>query len=537
MSNSMEKQSKGNKNGVKKAPQKGRKQLNSTQKRGQPASAARLVSSPYIKFGWHKPLNGEVKEAIQGVASIADSMYMLQIERERPIESLSLNNGLFWEHRQLKNKMMVSTPAIDHLGLFSEEDDMFQETLRKIAKFDYSPDGFRLHYLFSSLRSREFLVLPIQINTSWVTLIARFQQKEKAITGAQHFDMEITDIAVIDPIPPQEAREKLILTRLRLVLAEGCIDWPADVNHRKIAVPEAESDWQTGLISYAISREFLRRLKVLQFRQKHDGSVCREFLWAPFEEHYNFDAYRQSLMSACAHQCIEGSAYQVRLALEVPSEDSNYHREKLCCFKGERNYLANDEKWDIFERNTHLDILVADSTKPRLGSSLDYSCASPKFGPTSPVSPTFSPTSPSSPFHPAHDPQSAQDPQPSQSFNPPSPSFSRRTLPTCSIPSPKASPRELATSNCQKTTERAAENFQPGESSVLQATTSSYSKEMDLDNEVDAILQLDLASEPLIPISKPESDAPRLSLKRPFPGDDDEGAPSPTRVKIEDESS
>ncbi|KAI0538418.1 hypothetical protein GGR58DRAFT_526213 [Xylaria digitata] len=513
MTGSIEEQPKVKKNAAKKDSQKkAKKHSNPIQKRGQPAAAARLMSSPYIKFGWHKPLSGEVKEAIQSVGAIGDSMYMLQIDRERPIESLSLYNGLFWERRQLKNEWMVSIPAIDHLDLFSEEDDIFEDTLQKISKRQ-APNYFRLHYIFSSLRTREFLVLPVQINSSWVTVIARFQAKREAITGAKYFDMEITDITVIDPMPYKDARQKLIFARLRSVLAEGCIDWPEHVNHRQIVVSEiglesSDYTWQTGLIAYAISREFLRRLKVLQFRRNCGGSYDQEFLWAPFEEDYNFDAYRQSLMSACAHQCIEGSAYRVRLALEVPSEDSNYHREKLCPFKGNRNYLANDEKWEIFEKNTHT------YTVSQLDGSISagYSPASPTFSPTSPTA--YCPTSPIDPNSPHHE---------------------HPALPTCSIPSPEASLGEPVASDREETTECVAENSQPGESlaPASQAMTSP-NEETDMASEVEATSQPGRASELL---SKPESNALVLPVKRPFPGDYDEGAPSPTRIKIEEESS
>ncbi|TGJ84669.1 hypothetical protein E0Z10_g4101 [Xylaria hypoxylon] len=432
MAASMDKQPNEKKNVEKKSPEtkvvakRVRKTPNPNQKRGQPTAAARLMSSPYIKFGWHKPLGGDVKEAIQGVSSIADSMYMLQLERERPIESLSLRNGLFWERRQLENQFLVSTPAVDHLDLFPEEDEVFQDTLHKIGKRPIDnlnlsqeevdsyqdtvntvfkklvekEDGFHLHYLFGAIRSREFLILPVDIKGYWITVIARFQRK-KDLDGNQilteYTDMEITDLAVVDPLPAKlrGTRRELVIDRLRGILAEGCIDFEHH-NLQEIAVREIEaksSKWQTGLIAYAISREFLRRLKVLQYRRENGGDAHdQEFLWAPFEEHYNFDAYRQGLMSACAHQCIEGSAYKIRLALEVPSEDSNYHREQLCRFGGNANYLAADEKWEIFQTQTHTHAIAVHydliKSPPRLP---------PAYVPVIPSSPSYSPTSPVEP--------------------------------------------------------------------------------------------------------------------------------------------
>ncbi|KAI0908049.1 hypothetical protein F4823DRAFT_518232 [Ustulina deusta] len=352
----------------KKATDKIRKNPNRIKKRGQPTSAARLISSPYIKFGWHKPLLSQVKEVVQGVSSIADSMYMLQIERERPIESLSLRNGLFWEHRQLVRQSVLSTPAVDHLDLFPDDDELFQDTLQKIGKkVRENEKAFGLHYLFGSIRSREFLLLPVEIDGNWITIIARIQRKaELDLDQAldDYADMEITDFAFVDPLPEgRESRQTLVHARFFKILEEGCIEPAANLTDRKLAVPdidlEESSDhrWQTGLIAYAISREFIRRLKMLQYRQDlgdcSSSSDDCDFLWAPFEEHYNFDAYRQSLMAACAHQCIEGSAYKARLALEVPSDDSNYHRELLGRGAGETDYLAVDEKFEVFQSETH----------------------------------------------------------------------------------------------------------------------------------------------------------------------------------------
>ncbi|KAI0425082.1 hypothetical protein F5Y09DRAFT_347056 [Xylaria sp. FL1042] len=349
----------------KKKVEKKRKIPNPTQKRGQPAAAGRLVSSPWIKFGWHKPLRGDVKDTIQEISSIADSMYMVQVERTRPIESLSLRNALFWEHRQLEQPLDVSTPSIDHLDLFPIEDEAFRDTLQKIRKQLHRHNKtFSLHYLFSSIRSREFLIMPVEIGGNWITIVTRTQRKqelnfEQSPDG--YVDMEVTDIAVIDPLPEgREFRKELIDKRLPAILREGCIEMAASTTHRTLAVPDinvattSNYRWQTGLVAYAMSRELIRRLKVCQYRQKHggSGSDSEDYFWAPFEEYYNLDGYRQSLMAACAHQAIEGSGFQTRMALEVPSEDSNYDRE-LLCQPGKTDHLADDEKWDVLQSETH----------------------------------------------------------------------------------------------------------------------------------------------------------------------------------------
>ncbi|KAI0111168.1 hypothetical protein GGR51DRAFT_67847 [Nemania sp. FL0031] len=395
MATSNENQAKGKKTGEKRA----RKNPNPNQKRGQPTAAARLISSPYIKFGWHKPLSGEVKEAVQRVSSMADSMYMLQIERERPIESLSIRNGLFWEQRQLVNDSMVSTPAVDHIDLFPDDDALFQETLRKIGKHFMDDNTFAMHYLFSKMRTREFLILPVEVHGYWVTVIAQMRRKTGDFlkTGlVEDLDREVTNLAIIDPVlTNREYRRTLITSRLTSILCEGCIEL-SDTNtaSRDIAVLEINGEedgrvsdpkWKTGLVAYAISREFLRRLKTLQWRRDHGVSSNEEdLLWAPFEEHYNFDAYRQSLMAACAYQTIEMSGYQVRLALEVPSEDSNYQHKSLSHINNS-SFFERDEKWEVFQSPTHtfivrLGVEPRPEARPRL-SSPNYTPMSPPFVP------------------------------------------------------------------------------------------------------------------------------------------------------------
>ncbi|KAI0419600.1 hypothetical protein F5X98DRAFT_67972 [Xylaria grammica] len=526
------------KNGEKKSPKKGvakkiRKTPNPNQKRGQPTAAARLMSSPYIKFGWHKPLSGEVKEAIQAVSSIADSMYMLQLERNRPIESLSLRNGIFWEHRQLKNKMLVSTPSVDHLDLFPVEEEAFEDSLRKIAPKRDGLSNFAAHYLFAVIRSREFLVLPVEIEGCWTTIIARFQPKQNpSFQGSEvdYVDMEITDVAIVDALPAEvrDSRVELITARLRRILEVGCIEWPEDINCREITVPEIEEatlppKWQTGLIAYAVSREFLRRLKVLQYRRDQqespDSDVDREFLWAPFEEHHNFDAYRQALMAACAHQCIEGSGYTVRLALEVPSEDSNYHCENLRPLAGEANCLASDEKWDIFEEKTHTHAIHI-QTGPRSpgAPSSTYSAIACALPPFNVPSPKHSPASPkSSPGTP--NPNTDIDTHENAFFGP------------TEVP--------LALSSIGEQTidalEGAAENPQSREGTPYTPTGGqSPQGEMDVDI-VPTEMELEEESEQSSDSATLGASEPCSSRKRAL--SDDEEAPSPKRAHTDHELS
>ncbi|KAI1744747.1 hypothetical protein F4680DRAFT_234462 [Xylaria scruposa] len=338
----------------------------STQKRYQPTAAARLISSPYIKFGWHQPLSSQIKETVQQLSTTADSMYMLQISRDRPIESLSLRNGLFWEHRKLHDASIVSTPALDHIDLFPVCDVTFQETLQQIGKQQSDDGSLVLHYLFEPLRSREFLVLPIQIDGAWVTIITKIRPKAQPDT-----DLEVTDLAIIDPVS-NASRKELVSRRLVSILAEGCIRLPSTATVRDIKVTSLTPcrSHLSGLVAYAVSREFLRRLKVLQYRRSCAGgpSEDEDFLWADFEESYNFDTYRQDLMSACAHQTIEASDFQVRLALEVPSSDSDY-QPGLLRPQNEGVQPYRDERWEILQSPTHTLMFKSADTQSQMPSS------------------------------------------------------------------------------------------------------------------------------------------------------------------------
>ncbi|TRX90892.1 hypothetical protein FHL15_008097 [Xylaria flabelliformis] len=416
----------------------------SSLKRGQPTAAARLISSPYIKFGWHRPLSGEIKEMVQRLGPTADSMYMLQTDQDRPIDSLSLRNGIFWEHRKLHDASIVATPALDHIDLFPFCDELFEETLGKIGKRRSDDnEGLLLHYLFEPLRSREFLVLPIQIEGTWVTIITRMGPKLELDS-----DLEVTDLAIIDPVLNDNAsRRELICRRLVSILAEGCIQLPTTATVRDIMVTNLACNQShlSGLVAYAVSREFLRRLKVLQYRRScADGpSEDEDFLWENFEERYNLDAYRQDLTSACAYQTIEASDYQVRLALEVPSDDANY-QPSLLRPQNVRSY--RDERWEIFQSPTHtltvngirLSAQAPSFTSPSYTSKSEYICrlrpntpaCSPtslqpnilspanslNYSPASPLesnTPVYNPTSPSFSTSPSFNPTSVNDHCPS----------------------------------------------------------------------------------------------------------------------------
>ncbi|KAI0203349.1 hypothetical protein F4808DRAFT_41446 [Astrocystis sublimbata] len=404
------------------------KKAQNVQKRGQPVAAARLVGSPYVKFGWHKPLAGHVKEQIATLTPMSDSMYMLQRHLERPIDALSLRNGIFREHRALADETIVSTPALDHLDLFPSVEET--ETMQKIAKYEAYDEGgslFRLHGMFEGIRAREFLLLPIEIDNTWLTIIVRFKDDEP--DHVFNTDRQVTDFAIVDPNPHgREDRRKSIELRLQYIFLEGCIEFSEDkYKTRHIDVPTLKgcpetAKWQSGLVAFAFASEFLRRLKTLVFRRScsNDDKICTEFLYSPFEEQYNFNIYRQNLMSSCAHQAIEKSNCLVRMALEVPSGDAEYHPES---FRdpddAEVVSTSRDESYDILDENTHT---LEFRTRPQRKKTPARPASRPSgpdcaLTPTQPIlhSPIWSPSSQYSPTSPNFSPPSNHHPPTSPS--------------------------------------------------------------------------------------------------------------------------
>ncbi|KAI0391893.1 hypothetical protein F5Y17DRAFT_385097 [Xylariaceae sp. FL0594] len=353
-------------------------------RRGQPTAAARLVSSSYVKFGWHKPLSGETKETVQSIGSLADAMYMMQIDRDRPVDSLSLRNAIFWEHRQLARPSIISTPALDHLDLFPTDEAAFHENYAKMrAQLQESKDDedgedgnttWSLHYVFETIRQREFLLLPVEIDGSWLTIVCRLRDRKPKPDDEFHADREVADWLMFDPQADWEPRMHTAASRLIAFLRAGCIDMNEKTRIRQgnFGAPDQVEKQHSGLVAYAFAREFLRRMKVLTFLRDRKGRVSptemSRVVWGEFQEDYDLDAYRQSLMAACAHQCIEKSGYRVRMALEVPSSESNYDPallERPESDEPERN--VPDERWDSFQEPSHtLTITVPKDHNPPL---------------------------------------------------------------------------------------------------------------------------------------------------------------------------
>ncbi|KAI0476277.1 hypothetical protein GGR56DRAFT_693607 [Xylariaceae sp. FL0804] len=325
---------------------------------GKPVSAGRLITSPYAEFGWHKSLSSDIEKVAKYVKPEANSMYCLQLERDRSIDDWSIRNALFWEHRQLHDQRILSTPAADFLDFWSD-DDALEETLKGVRRRSTNDGRLEMHYLFETLRAREFLLWPVQIDGVWLTIFLRMDDlssEERGDDVTEFCDRRVTDIAIVDPWPAGRAdRRALVARRLRAILREGCIDLGDACALHATAAPDAEAEWQTGHVAYAVSREFIRRLKNLLFVTQQNKNTNTEtdnrHLWADFAEHLNVDAYREGMMAACAHQCIWKAGHRVRLGLEVPSEQSKYDPTLLSRVRGPSVTCpppedVPDERWD-----------------------------------------------------------------------------------------------------------------------------------------------------------------------------------------------
>ncbi|KAI2464401.1 hypothetical protein F4781DRAFT_413273 [Annulohypoxylon bovei var. microspora] len=321
----------------------------------QPTCAARIIRNNFIKCGWGAVLTKETNDVVTKVKEDAGAMYQLQVSRTRRVSSKSLMAALFWEHRHLSEQMIVSTPSVDEeleFNLFSVVDASFEtglDTIRKSFSDDYA--NIQMHPMFGPMRDRPYTVWPILMDGVWVTIILEVSPMEMVAPGCQvYFDRQVTKFTVIDPLyEGQDARRALLEQRLPEILEEGCIQLLPAAMTASFLRFGIQENWATGLVAYAVSREFLRRLRVLLYRKEAKaGELQLNFLWSEFEEHYDFDAYRQLLMAACANQTIEKSGFAVRLALEVPSEKSDHNPSAL----KHDNFCLPDEAYKRTKHST-----------------------------------------------------------------------------------------------------------------------------------------------------------------------------------------
>ncbi|XXH02237.1 hypothetical protein Hte_008605 [Hypoxylon texense] len=309
-----------------------------------PTCAARIIRNEPLQNGWGSSLSGDINSTVSSVKKYAKDCYVFQLDRERPVDASSLSSALFWEHRHILQPRILSTPAADYCGFFNADKRLFNENFGKIQqKVRNSKGSIKVNALFGPLRDREFTIWPVRVPEGpvdddtkyWITIIMRIQPKTAVVKDSRYFDREVTDIAIIDPISSRrDSRRKFVEKKLGQVLAQGCIDFSDATTRRDLLAEDTGAMWTSGYIAYAICREFIRRLRVLIFRRQASQSTPVDFLWDNFEESYNFDTYRESLMAACAHQTIEKSGYVVRMALDVPSEKTSHNPARLTHLHG-----------------------------------------------------------------------------------------------------------------------------------------------------------------------------------------------------------
>ncbi|RYO77340.1 hypothetical protein DL762_009325 [Monosporascus cannonballus] len=352
----------------------------------EPICAARVIKTQLYGTGWSGKLSNEDKNMATSLLDDGGAMYMLQVNRDRQVEPLSLHNALFWEHRQMSYPQIVSTPAliweqqqdfndqkittgiVYAIPFFSTNKSTWKTTYKTI-QMQTSPASstLEIHEFFANIRDREFTIWPVFLDGGfWVTVIMRVETMDapevQPVTPTNlYFDRRVTNLAIVDPVHEgQEERLALIFKRLKFLLRQGCVLVSEGSLTPTLACDPVDYEWETGYVSYAVSREFIRRLKVLTHRRGQtdapdkchsDAEGC--LLWSPFEESHRINSYRESLMSACSNYVIELSDYRIRSTLEVPSAAANHNAAGLRPSQVEGSEDAVDEKISMGEKSCY----------------------------------------------------------------------------------------------------------------------------------------------------------------------------------------
>ena len=325
----------------------------------EPVAASRVIKNQLYGTGWSGKLSVEEKRMATGLLDDAAAMYELQIACDRELSPPSLYNAILWEYHQLSKPGMVSIPTlsweqhenfndqkiltgiIHSVPFFSTDKEAWKDAFNEIVKKDYGSTTLEIHELFSYIRDSEFTIWPVLVDGFWVTIIMRVEpmdtpEFERVGTTGFYYDKNVSTFAIVDPeYEDSESRRDLVFRRLRRLLQHGAIRLPGDSVISTLRCDVVSSNWETGYMSYAISREFIRRLKVLVHRRERgesgepDSPSERELLWSPFEEAPCIGGYRESLIGACSNYVIEASGYRIRSALEVPSAAAGHEPERL----------------------------------------------------------------------------------------------------------------------------------------------------------------------------------------------------------------
>ncbi|KAK8057176.1 hypothetical protein PG996_011113 [Apiospora saccharicola] len=247
-------------------------------------------------------------------------MYNMQVSRERPVTVRSMLEAIRYERNSaqlLRQVAITFRPAMTDLFGKSESYNKALKLISRRANGQY-------HSMFENTRAANFFVLMcgFEDNSFWVAIIMHLTPQKEGSVLADH-------ISIIDPYPTnRDIRSRDIKSRLETVLAHGNIQITAGAYRDTLThndIPPRYGHRPTGLVVFAIVCEFMRRVAVSKFLGRVHINPCQDLdmIFGPFQQNYNFDAYRRRIAAACANQAIELSNYQGRLAIELPGYDEN----------------------------------------------------------------------------------------------------------------------------------------------------------------------------------------------------------------------
>ncbi|RYO90888.1 hypothetical protein DL764_008368 [Monosporascus ibericus] len=327
----------------------------------EPICAARVIKTQLYGTGWSGKLSNEDKNMATSLLEDAGAMYMLKINRDRQSRP-----RLSWEQQQDFNDQKITTGIIYAIPFFSTYKPTWKTTYKTI-EMQTSPTSstVKIHEFFANVRDREFTIWPVFLDGGfWITVIMRVEMMDtpEVQPGAPtnfYFDRRVTNLVIVDPIHEgHEERLALIFSRLKFLLRQGCVLLSENSLTPTLACDPVDYEWETGYVSYAVSREFIGRLKVLTHRRgqidvpyEHNSDGDGYLLWSPFEESHRINSYRESLMSACSNYVIELSGYRIRNALEIPSSAANHNAAGLRPYEVEGSEDAADEKISMGEKS------------------------------------------------------------------------------------------------------------------------------------------------------------------------------------------
>ncbi|KAK8109163.1 hypothetical protein PG984_014964 [Apiospora sp. TS-2023a] len=228
-------------------------------------------------------------------------MNNMQVSRERPVTVRSMLEAIRYERNSAQLLRQVAITFRPAKSDFFGKSESYDKALRLIAR---RANG-QYHNMFENTREANFVVLMcgFEENSFWVAIIIHLTPQDEGKVLADY-------ISIIDPYRTNRAIRR------------------RDIEDRHPDVQRYSPRYghrPTGLVVFAIVCEFMRRVAVSKFLKNIDINPCPDLdmIFGPFQQNYNFDAYRRRMAAACANQAIEKSNYQGRLAIELPGYDEN----------------------------------------------------------------------------------------------------------------------------------------------------------------------------------------------------------------------